>query len=80
MAPSSNSDFSGRPMILRIHFITALSLIGDIFAVDDVLHVVKPPLITLTSVYLWHGIWSSKNRIEKLPHVGWRKLMDDDYC
>lgn len=67
-------------MILRVYSITTFSLINDIFAVDDVLHVVKTPLITLTSVYFGHGIWSPEDWIEELPHVGRRKLMDDDYC
>lgn len=80
MAPSYDSDLSGGAMILRVYFITAFSLICDIFAVDNVLQVVKTPLITLTSVYFGHRIWSSEGWVEELPHVGRRKLMDDDYC
>ena len=79
MAPSNDPNFSGRAMILSVYFITTFSLIGDIFAVDDVLHVVKMSLITLTTVYFWHRVGCSEDWVEESPHVGRRKLMDDDY-
>lgn len=80
MTSSNNPNFSGGAMVLSVYSITAFPLICNFLAVDDVLQVIEMPLITLPTVNFGHGIRCSEDWVEKLPHVGRRKLMDDDYC